>query len=165
MKLVLNWAKDRIPPNDTIRAAAFLGDGISDLSRAAEATGFYCDWKLVSGNNDYGYSIPETIVFEFEENRFFMCHGHRYSLYGNYDRLIAAARNNEPNVILFGHTHVPSYKKADGMILVNPGSVGNPRSRIGASFAVIECMPGELPAVEFWGIGERGNITKLKVQD
>jgi len=46
LKAVFSWAKDRLPPNDTISCAAFLGDGISDLKRAADETGFYCDWKL-----------------------------------------------------------------------------------------------------------------------
>jgi len=163
LNAVMNWAKDRTPPNDTICCAAFLGDGISDLRRTADAAGFYCDWNVVRGNNDYMPSVPEAAVFDFCENRFYICHGHRHSLYGGYHSLIAAARNSQANVVLYGHTHIPSCKNIDGLLLINPGSVGRPRSRIGASFAVIECAPNEQPNVEFWGIGDKGQIKRLRV--
>jgi len=162
LKAVLNWAKNHTPPKDTICAAAFLGDGISDLQPAANAAGFFCEWKLVGGNNDYGYSMPEAAVFDFCDHRFFMCHGHRHSLYGGYHTLIAAARNAGADAALFGHTHVPFFKNVDGMLLINPGSVVRPRSRIGASFSVVECAPDQPLKAEFWGIGAKGEIRELK---
>jgi uncharacterized protein len=163
LNTVMNWAKERLPPNDTISCAVFLGDGVSDLSRSAEATGFYSDWYVVSGNNDYRTTAPEAGVFDFCDYRFFMCHGHRHSLYGGFHSLIAAARNNQANVVLYGHTHVPSYKNIDGLLFINPGSVGRPRSRVGASFAVIECAPNGQLTVEFWGIGDKGKVKMLKI--
>jgi putative phosphoesterase len=163
LNTVLNWAKDRLPPNDTICCAAFLGDGIYDLGRSAEVTGFYCDWNLVCGNNDYLSTVPEAVVLDFCDYRFFMCHGHRHSLYGGFHSLIAAAKQSQANVVLYGHTHVPSYKNIDGLLFINPGSVGRPRSKAGASFAVIECMPNEQLTVEFWGIGDKGKVKKLKI--
>jgi len=163
LKTVMNWAKDRLPPKDTICCAAFLGDGIADLSRAADETGFYCDWNVVSGNNDYRTSVPEAAVFDFCDYRFYMCHGHRHSLYGGYHSLVTAAKNSQANVVLYGHTHVPSRATIDSILLINPGSVGRPRSRVGASFAVIECTPNEQLTVDFWGIGDRGQIKKLKI--
>ena len=163
LKTVFNWAKEHTPTNGTIYSAVFLGDGISDLQSATNATGFSCDWKLVRGNNDYGYSVPEAAVFDFAENRFFICHGHRHSLYGGYHTLIAAAHSIRANVALFGHSHVPLQKTVDGILLINPGSVSRPRSRIGATFAVIECTEGEQPKAQFWGIGARGQILEVKV--
>jgi len=160
---VLSWAKDRLPPNDTISCAAFLGDGIFDLVRASEESGFYCDWKAVCGNNDYRSTMPEEIVFDFCENRIYMCHGHRHSLYGGFHSLVGAAQNLQANVVLYGHTHVPSCKNVGGVLLVNPGSVGRPRSNLGSSFAVIECMPDEQLTVKFWGVSDRGKIKELKL--
>jgi len=163
LKTVFEWAKKRTPPADSICAAAFLGDGISDIQPAANATGFFCDWKLVSGNNDYEVSIPSASYFDFAENRFFMCHGHRHSLYGGYHTLVAAAHNVGANVALFGHSHIPYHKTVNGIHLINPGSVARPRSRIGATFAIIECIEGEQPNPEFWEIAERGSIRKVKI--
>ena len=161
LKTVLTWANDRMPPNDTICAAAFLGDGISDLRPAVDAAGFSCNWAIVGGNNDYGHS-SEAAIFDFNDHRFFMCHGHRYNLYGGYHSLIAAARNNGADAVLFGHIHVPIVKNENGILLVNPGSLGRPRNKIGASFAVIECVTGEPLQVEFWGV-DKGEIDKLNI--
>ncbi|MDR0323415.1 MAG: metallophosphoesterase [Treponema sp.] len=183
LKAVLNWAKNHVPPNDTICCTAFLGDGASDIGRAAEASGFYSNWKLVRGNNDYESIMPDSAVFDFAEYRFFMCHGHRQGLHGGTHGLIAAGRSNNADVVLFGHTHVPFYKNADGLLLINPGSVGSPRSRIGATFAVIECTSlrsvhdrkdtmavsqppscaDTLIKANFFGIDAQGKIEKVKL--
>ncbi|MCL2197046.1 MAG: YfcE family phosphodiesterase [Treponema sp.] len=163
LKAVLNWANNYIPPNGTICAAAFLGDGLSDLKPSVDATGFICDWKCVSGNNDYGTNLPDALTFDYAEHRFFICHGHRYGLYGGHHALIAAARNNNADIVLFGHSHVPHSKTIDGIKLINPGSVARPRSRIGATFAVIEFPESQPINVDFYGIGDESKIEKLKI--
>ena len=164
LKNVFDWAKDHIPPNDTISAAVCLGDGLADISKAADAAGFFSDWKIVRGNNDY-MQAPEADVYDFAGSRFFLCHGHRYGLYGGTHALAAAAKNNNANAALFGHTHVPFYKNSEGIIFINPGSVSRPRSRIGATFAVIECIEGGPLDAIFYGIGGSGGIYRIKVQN
>jgi len=163
LKAVFDWANKHTPPNGTICAAAFLGDGIGDLEPASKATGFFCEWKLVRGNNDYGYSVPETAVMEFAGNCFFLCHGHRHSLYGGYHSLAAAAVNAGANAALYGHSHVPHVRNAEGVLLINPGSVGRPRSKAGHTFAVIECKDGQPLEVKFYQIGEHEKIKELKL--
>jgi len=158
LKRVLTWAKERTPPHDTILAAVFLGDGISDLKQAADASGFDSTWIIVNGNNDYNYSLPETAVFDFADNTFFACHGHRHSLYGGYHTLAASAKNAGANFALFGHAHVPVYKILDGITLINPGSAARPRSKIGATFAVLTFTDNKLFEVEFFGIDAKGGI-------
>ena len=162
LKAVFNWAKERTLPNDSICAAAFLGDGINDLQYAADATGFDCNWIQVRGNNDYGIQESDTRIFNFVNYRFFICHGHHYSLYGGYHPLVSAARYNDANVVLFGHTHVPYHKTLNGVHLINPGCISHPRSSTGATFAVIECAEGKQLKVEFFGIGEKNVIKKVK---
>jgi len=161
LKALFNWAKERHSPNGTIIASAFLGDGFSDLQKAAEATGFLSDWKIVCGNNDYTHHIQEAAVFDLADHRFFMCHGHRQSIYRGYHLLLSAAKNNGADVALFGHSHVPFYENIDGISLINPGSVARPRSKTGATFAVIECPEGEPVIVEFFGVDDNGVIKKI----
>ena len=48
----------------------------------------------------------------------------------------------------------------NGILILNPGSISRPRSRIGATFAVIECA--DKLEIEFFGISAQGNISKLK---
>jgi hypothetical protein len=163
--VILNWAKEHTPPNDTICCAVFLGDGLSDLHHTVNVSGFCSEWKYICGNNDYDHSTPGSAVFDFEGHRFYICHGHRHNIYSGTHALVNSARSNDANVVLFGHAHVPYCKIADGILLVNPGSAGRPRSRVGSTFAVIECETGEMPKVEFWGIGSRGEINKVKLKN
>jgi putative phosphoesterase len=160
LEAVLRWAG-----NDTFDAAVFLGDGIDDLRRAAARTGFSGEWHMVRGNNDYTSSVPEAAVVNCGGRRFFLCHGHRYALYSGNDRLIAAARKMEADVALFGHIHVPSIENEQGLLLVNPGSIGRPRSNIGSTFAVIDCPPGKPLNVRFWRIDPPGTIVEMNVNN
>ncbi|MCL2600947.1 MAG: metallophosphoesterase [Treponema sp.] len=157
---VLIWAKALSPD-----AAVFLGDGLDDLESAAATTGFSCPWHKVRGNNDYGFQCQETAVFDLGDHRFFICHGHRYNLYRGTETLAAIARNNKADVALFGHTHVPFFEAAGGLLLMNPGSIGHPRSNAGATFALLECHPGEPPKPGFWGIDFEGNITAVPMRE
>jgi len=159
LKTIFNWAKEKMPPKDSICAGVFLGDGYYDVQDAANATGLSCNWVIVRGNNDYGIREADSAVFDFGNYRFFACHGHRY--FGNHG-LVSAARANNAGIALSGHAHVPHEKILDGILLINPGSVGQPRSRIGATFAVIECAHDTLKT-EFWGISEKGKISAVKV--
>jgi putative phosphoesterase len=148
LRAVLKHGKEIAPD-----CAVFLGDGISDMERVI--MGFSCPWYKVRGNNDIVFNVPETAILDFGGHRFFLGHGHRYSLYRGYDTLIAAARNNGADAVLFGHTHVPSLDNENGLLLINPGSIGRPRSNAGATFAVIECLPETPLKVEFHKIDQK----------
>ncbi len=53
-------------------------------------------------------------------------------LYMNY------GEKNNPDIILLGHTHIPFIKNYKGKIVLNPGSVGQPRDGLWmASYAII----------------------------
>ena len=158
LEAVLKWAKG----NYTIDTAVFLGDGIQDL-RTSSADSASCEWRIVRGNNDFEFSVPECACLDWCGYRFFLCHGHRYVLYRDYETLAAAARNMNADAALFGHTHVPSIDNARGLLLINPGSIGRPRGRIGASFAIIEHTPGMSFNVRFWGINSQAEIKEIKV--
>jgi putative phosphoesterase len=159
LETVLKWVKD----NYTIDTVVFLGDGIADMRRTAMTAYFSGEWVMVRGNNDYEFSLPEAACLNWNGHRFFVCHGHRYALYRNYDTLVAAAREMEADIVLFGHAHVPTCENAQGIVLVNPGSIGRPRSRIGASFAIIESVSGQPLDVRFWGISLQGKIKEITV--
>jgi putative phosphoesterase len=159
LEAVLKWAAGP-ESEDTFDAAVFLGDGIQDLQRAA--TVFSPEWIKVKGNNDYEPTVPEAAVLDGPGHRFFLCHGHRYSLYNGYGKLIAAARNAEAEAVLFGHIHVPFLENKHGLLLISPGSIGRPRSSAGACFAVINCIPEKPLDVEFWNIDSQRMIQRLK---
>jgi len=155
---VFAWAKGFAPST-----AVFLGDGISDLQKAMTKAGFFCILEKVRGNNDVGAPCMDTSVFDFGGHRFFLCHGHRHDLYRGTDMLVSEARDKGASVALFGHTHIPFQEDSSGVLLVNPGSVGNPRSHVGATFASIECATGKPLKLEFWGVDFGGNVSPVSV--
>jgi predicted phosphodiesterase len=70
--------------------------------------------------------------------------------------IAAAARSAGAEAALFGHTHVPQTCTLDGIFVLNPGSVSRPRSRIGPSFAVLECPATGPLTAQFYGLSTKG---------
>jgi putative phosphoesterase len=152
---VLGWAMESRMADRLV----FLGDGIRDLNRAAARTGFSAPCTAVRGNGD-AENLPSSDILEFADHRFFLTHGHLYRVHGGYDTLITSAASMGADAALFGHTHVPLKREARSLLLLNPGSLGRPRSSAGPTFAVVECPPGNGLVVRFWGLRDtRRGIT------
>ena len=119
-------------------AVFHLGDGGSELEKLAAA------WPrlpltCVKGNCDTGSSLPEHAAVDLEGFRFFLTHGHNYSVRFSLDRLLLAAQLAGADAALFGHTHVQVCETRQGMRVLNPGSIG----KLG-QYAVIEIKDGRM---------------------
>ena len=105
-------------------AVVHLGDGEKDAAKVkAEHPGvpFY----QVSGNCDYGSSLPDETVVSLGGVRVLLCHGHRYAVdWGRLDSMVYAAQEKGCSLVLFGHTHSPENTELGGVKLVNPGTAG-----------------------------------------
>lgn len=114
----------------------FLGDGEDDvLSAMTDFPRF--TYHRISGNCDLFSSAPGIQVLSLAGKRIFCTHGHTYSVKYGYDRVIAAAHRQNCDICLFGHTHEPYCTYEDGLYIMNPGSLGNPRGRA-PSYGVID---------------------------
>jgi putative phosphoesterase len=142
---VLKWAAEQ-----GIARGLFLGDGADDLEPAAQASGTVFEWSAVRGNMDN--AGPFFAVVELAGRGLYLAHGNGFDLEFGFEFLAARARDAGAEAALFGHTHVPSFDFFDGLFFLNPGSVGRPRSRAGASFAVLEASPAGPLMAEFYGI-------------
>lgn len=62
-----------------------------------------------------------------------------------YDEILDSyTRTREESVIIFAHNHVPYIKIINGVLALNPGSVGCPlNGRIGAQYALLEWKNGD----------------------
>lgn len=127
-------------------AIIFLGDVVNDIE---DFTYEYTDKKfyIVSGNCDrfsqHPYSKTETIGGV----NIFMTHGHTLGVKGGIGGLISAARQQNCQIALYGHTHIPNIKYEDGLYVVNPGSCARSRDG-GNSYAVIDIRDnGILPTI------------------
>jgi len=98
----------------------------------------------VAGNNDAFSEVKSEKLIEIAGIKIFITHGHKYiSLFSNSDRLIYKGLEEGADMVLYGHTHIPVYKKTDGMIVANPGSLTYPRASE-ASYGIIEIEDGRI---------------------
>ena len=86
-----------------------------------------CQTELISGNNDYFTEIPRERLIQIGKYTVFMTHGHKYGVYYDLDRLKEVAKSHNADIVMFGHTHIPSIDYDDDIIAINPGSISQPR--------------------------------------
>ncbi len=86
-----------------------------------------CGVRIFKGNCDWGSTYPDADVFNVGPIKIFASHGHQYGVNYGYEKLYYTALENECNVALFGHTHVPLIDEGDKVTIANPGSIERPR--------------------------------------
>lgn len=125
-----------------------LGDGLADLSFAARS---HPDkpYIYILGNND-GFSFfrdPQWVpyaVMQEGEHTIAMTHGHLCGARSGLGGLIKLGRENNADIVLYGHTHAPLEKyipAEDGfppMYIFNPGSAALPIYGASASYGRLE---------------------------
>jgi putative phosphoesterase len=88
-----------------------------------EELGKIAETKAVYGNMDgpgVRKNLPENILFEAEGKRIGVVHGS-----GSASKIIENVRktfSKKPDIIIFGHSHVPLNRTIDGILFFNPGS-------------------------------------------
>lgn len=80
----------------------------------------------VRGNCDsWGSDSPLTRLIPIGGLRLFLCHGHTLGVKGGLLRASYAAREQEADILLYGHTHeAHSETDPSGLVLFNPGACG-----------------------------------------
>jgi uncharacterized protein len=104
----------------------------------------------VLGNNDGGLRYRETEVLTLAERKFLVHH----ILVPRSPQLVIRQRikQEQPHVVVFGHSHQQCCETIDGTLYVNPGYSGRPRFRLERSVAVLECDGGQ-SKVQFHSLG------------
>lgn len=105
----------------------FAGDGereLDDVMLEFDTATFYA----VRGNCDYASDLPQTRIILTGDTRILLTHGDRYGVKAGTGVLYSAARENEVQIAVFGHTHVAHCEYCDGIYLFNPGSASSPRA-------------------------------------
>ena len=118
----------------------FLGDIVSDIEDFVYE---YTDrvFHIVSGNCDYFSEYPATDMADIGDIRVLFTHGHTYNVKYTTATLADAARSRGCKIALYGHTHISNIEYADGLYLVNPGTISGSRSGQ-CSYAVIDIEQG-----------------------
>jgi len=111
----------------------------------------------VAGNCDYSSNIPAEKNITLSGKKFFITHGHKYRVGFNNDRLIYKAQEENADICLYGHTHVPVIERAGNIVVMNPGSISSPRTseRI-KSFGIIDINNSGIIDVYIMGVCNDG---------
>lgn len=103
-----------------------------------------CPIEIVAGNMDRDSLLPLEKIIEVEGYRIMICHGHRANVNAGLLKLEYMAREQEVDLVMYGHTHVPYLDENEDLTIVNPGSLSYPRPW-GArpSYAIMTIEDGE----------------------
>ncbi len=119
-------------------AFLFLGDGWRDFEDFKSVF----DTKecvSVKGNCDLGCDENEQRIVIFGGKKILMAHGHTHGVKYSIEGMVAAAKREGCDIMLYGHTHTAHEEYRDGLYILNPGSVGRPSSGK-KSYGVIEIV-------------------------
>lgn len=101
----------------------------------------------VPGNCDFfAARNPASVTLDLDGIRILLTHGHRFSAKGGYDAITAYSRENNIDIAVFGHTHIPLDRYLPGeddqkpLRLFNPGSISCPQNGK-PTYGIIELSP------------------------
>lgn len=91
----------------------------------------------VSGNCDSGLEYKETELVQLH-NRKFLVH-HIVEPAAPSDKIKRRIIRENPDVVVFGHTHRPFCQNISQTLYFNPGYAGKPRFGLARSVAILTC--------------------------
>lgn len=137
-KKVIQWVKERravCVRGNHDQAAGYQTDPhcSAPFIRLAAATLRYTTDILSSAESKFLQQLPVQHELTIEKTRFYLVHAVPTDpLYGYCpamsERWVKELEWVNADVVLTGHTHVPVMRQIDGKILLNPGSLGQPKT-------------------------------------
>lgn len=134
-------------------ACIHLGDGLAEADALATLFSPSSIYR-VQGNCDWDASDPVDQLIELHGVTVLLTHGHRHGVKHGLGQLWQTARDNGAQVALFGHTHTPLSELKNGILLGNPGSIGQPRGPAGPTYGLLvldKGLPPKFEIVRFQG--------------
>lgn len=86
-----------------------------------------CPIEMIPGNNDYFMEIEREKEIFIGNHKILLTHGHRHRVNFGIQDIARWGKENQAQIVMFGHTHVPLIKEVSGVMLINPGSISRPR--------------------------------------
>jgi hypothetical protein len=100
----------------------------------------------VIGNNDFDLSYNETEVILLAGRKFFV--HHIVNPASPQEMLRQRIEREQPDAVIFGHSHKPFGQQLGRTFYFNPGYAGKPRFNLGRSVAILHCEDSRI-APEF----------------
>jgi len=137
-------ARKAIERNPDIEMVLHLGDYCRDAVQLSQLFP-NIKFEYVYGNSDIRIgTICAEKTIEIEGKRVFMTHGHKYSVKWDYNRILAQAKIENAEVILFGHTHIAVVDNVKNTLIMNPGSISESRSNKPESYAILDISKDDI---------------------
>jgi putative phosphoesterase len=145
--------------NGHIDLIVHCGDGWDEAHELAAA------WKIplqsVGGNCDFSYD--STIkTFHCGGKKFLVTHGHNYYVKSGHIRISRLAEENEADVCLFGHTHIPRIFYIGKTTFMNPGSISLPKDKHPCTYGIITVADNGIIEASIIGL-KNGHFSPIKV--
>lgn len=99
----------------------------------------------VLGNTDHGIALPETRLEEFDGRKILIHHIVDVDYPSQTVRELLSTE--KPEIVVFGHTHMPFDERRSKIRFINPGSASQPRGGTAPSVAILE-LSGEPPTLQ-----------------
>ncbi|YBZ95190.1 metallophosphoesterase [Bacillus sp. AK031] len=87
--------------------------------------------------------FPERLILHLNGYKLGVVHGH--GIGKTTEKRVMDAFEEKPDIIIFGHSHIPFLRYTKGVLLFNPGSATDKRKMPSYSFGIIE-IENELKA-------------------
>jgi putative phosphoesterase len=99
----------------------------------AEATRQFSEVVVTPAQKLYLRSFPARINVLRSQTRFFLCHATPSDPFYEYrtaesEKWVSDCARLDADVIFVGHTHIPFLRTLNGQMVVNPGSIGQPKT-------------------------------------
>ncbi|MED4225089.1 metallophosphoesterase [Neobacillus cucumis] len=92
----------------------------------------------VLGNCDFMGEYPLETITEIAGRKFFITHGHRYSVKSTLMNLKLKAEEVHADIVCFGHSHILGAEVVSGRLYLNPGSIRLPRERFEKTYVILD---------------------------
>ena len=130
-------AEEIIRNHDNIDLVIHLGDYFRDAQKLSSIFP-HIPFEYIYGNSDFMIGdVPAEKILELNGKKILITHGHRYSVNWDYSKLHKKAEETKVDMVLFGHTHISYMEDRGKYILLNPGSISDPRDDKGESYGLI----------------------------
>ena len=130
---------DREPLDGIIHLGDFTGDAKNLSARTGARVIF------VPGNMDGSFSDTDYEILDTEFGPILLVHGHMQAVKLTLQKILYRTEELGCKAVLFGHTHKPVLEYAEGIFLLNPGSITRPLTGKG-SYALLNTDDGSFRA-------------------
>ncbi len=95
------------------------------------------DIIAIKGNYPRDAGLDYDTILTIAGKKLYLTHGHKYGVHKSLMKLLKYVLSQDFDIVLYGHTHIARVDKINNMLIMNPGSIRNPRSKTPPSYLIL----------------------------